>query len=63
MESSIDCIAHKIAECVEKIEVYQREIFRLRQTIRELSWRAVEVDDGELTHFDDIADLIQNRYS
>jgi hypothetical protein len=54
MESSIDLIAHKIAECLEKIEDYKREISRLRQAIRNLSYQAIEVDDGEITHFDDI---------
>ncbi|NJN88765.1 MAG: hypothetical protein HC881_23875 [Leptolyngbyaceae cyanobacterium SL_7_1] len=54
MESSIDFIAHKIAECIEKIEDYKREISRLRQTIRDLSYQAVETDEGEIAHFNDI---------
>lgn len=54
MDSSIDFIASKIAECAEKIEGYKREISRLRQTIRDLSYRALETDDGEITHFNDI---------
>lgn len=54
MESSIDFIARKIAECIDKIEDYKREISRLRQAIRELSCQVVETDDGEITHFNNI---------
>ncbi|MBD2093480.1 hypothetical protein H6F67_26950 [Microcoleus sp. FACHB-1515] len=54
MESSIDLIAQQIAEYAARIEEYKREILRLRRAIQALSWRAVEADDGEITHFDDI---------
>lgn len=53
MESTIDRIAQEIAECFDKIEEYKRRITKLRQTIRDLSYRAIESDDGEITHFDD----------
>lgn len=54
MDSSLDSIARKIAECIEKIEDYQREISRLRQTVRLLSYQAIETDEGEIVHFNDI---------
>ena len=55
MSNSIDLIAHQIAECLEKIEEYKREISLLRKMVRELSWQAVETDDGEISYFDDVA--------
>lgn len=52
MNNSLDLIAHQIAECIGKIEEYQRVISQLRQKIRELSWQAIEAD-GEISHYDD----------
>jgi peptidoglycan hydrolase CwlO-like protein len=55
MDNSIDLIAHQINECVEKIDAYHCAISHLRQKIRELSWQIVEADDGEISHYDDVA--------
>lgn len=35
MDSSLDLIARRVAECIEKIEEYKREISGLRRTIRD----------------------------
>jgi peptidoglycan hydrolase CwlO-like protein len=54
MESAIDTIAHQISEHIEEIERCKQEITRLRGAIRVLSYQAIEIEDGEISHFDDI---------
>jgi hypothetical protein len=54
MESLLDVIAREISKYLEEIEFHKHEIFRLRRLIRDLRWQAVEADEGEITHFDDI---------
>ena len=54
MKCALDRIAHKISQYLEEIEFHKHEIFKLRRLIRDLSWQAVETDEGEITNFDDI---------
>ena len=55
MGNSIDPIFCQIDEWIEEIETYQRSIFHLKQKIRELRWQVIESDDGEISHYDDVA--------
>ena len=54
MNYSVECIAHKIAECSELIDKYQREIYRLKRVIQELRYQPVTNDEGEVKSYDDI---------
>ncbi len=55
MGNSIDLISCQIDKWMEEIEDYQRLIVHLRQKILELRWQAVESDDDEISHYDDVA--------
>ena len=55
MCNSIDLISCQIDEWIEEIEAYQRLIVHLRQKIQELRWQAIESDNGEISHYDDVA--------
>ena len=55
MGNSIDLISCQIDKWMEEIEDYQRLTVHLRQKIRELRWQAIESDDDEISHYDDVA--------
>jgi prefoldin subunit 5 len=46
-------ISRKIDEYVEQIDYYQQEIMRLKQLIKELRWRALPDEDGEIISYED----------
>jgi prefoldin subunit 5 len=55
MISLLDQIAYQVEEYTAQIEHHQREIAYLQKKLRELRWQAVDVEDGEMTFYDDVA--------
>jgi hypothetical protein len=54
MADPIDLIAAEISDCWQRIEDCHRAISYLRKKIRELSFQAVETEDGEIFSYDDM---------
>jgi prefoldin subunit 5 len=55
MMALLDQIACQIEEYTAQIEYHQREIACLHKKLRELRWQAVDVEDGEMTFYDNVA--------
>jgi prefoldin subunit 5 len=55
MMALLDQIACQIEEYTAQIEYHQREIACLHKKLRELRWQAVDVEDREMTFYDNVA--------
>jgi prefoldin subunit 5 len=55
MVSALDRIACQIEEYRAQIECHQREIVCLQKRIQELRWQAVDIEDGEMSFYDNVA--------
>jgi prefoldin subunit 5 len=55
MISALDRVTYQIEDYKAQIEYHQREIVCLNKRIRELRWQAVDIEDGEMSFYDDVA--------
>jgi hypothetical protein len=55
MISTLDRVACQIEDCKAQIEYHRLEIVCLNKRIRELRWQAVDIEDGEMSFYDDVA--------
>jgi hypothetical protein len=52
---TFDLKSQQIAEIDAEVEEYERKIVCLKRKRRELRWQAFETEEGEISHFDDVA--------
>ena len=55
MMALIDQIACQIEDYTAQIEYHHREIADLHKKLRELRWQAVDIENAEITFYDDVA--------